>query len=123
MVVERFHNRIRRRISDDLDWSQPTPLEMNEVILLARRLDRTKDPRDTFIRADLIFQVINEQGDINYCAAEVAWHAEQKDVDRARHYAELLEPASGIATQAAVCGESHEPNLDWNQVLWVPYKI
>ena len=105
-----------------LDWEQPIQLNKAELTELVRNQGLTREVRASFIAADLVFHARDDAGNDVYCAVEISWTVNQYDIDRAERNADLLKRLTGHPCRAAVCGERHEWNLNWGNVLWIPRK-
>ena len=107
-------------IAFDLELKPPiVPVPMPELMEIAEQLGLDRDTRRSFIHADLVFTVQDENGQTLYCAVEVSWTVNQRDIDRARRNAGLLQQARNRPARAIVYGNRYENNLDWEKVDWV----
>ena len=107
-------------IAFDLELKPPlVPVTMPELMEIAEQLDLDRDTRRSFIHADLVFTAQDENGQTLYCAVEVSWTVNQRDIDRARRNAGLLQQARTRPARAIVYGNRYENNLDWEKVDWV----
>lgn len=105
-----------------LDWEQPIQLNKAELTELVHNQGLTREVRASFIAADLVFHAQDDAGNDAYCAVAISWTVNQYDIDRAERNADLLKRLTGCPCRAAVCGERHERNLNWGNVLWIPRK-
>ena len=107
-------------IAFDLELKPPIVLvTMPELMEIAEQLGLDRDTRRSFIHADLVFTVQDENGQTLYCAVEVSWTVNQRDIDRARRNASLIQQARNRPARAIVYGNRYENNLDWEKVDWV----
>ena len=107
-------------IASDLGLVLPiVPVTMPELMEIAEQLGLDRDTRRSFIHADLVFTVQDENGQTLYCAVEISWTVNQRDIDRARRNASLIQQARNRPARAIVYGNRYENNLDWEKVDWV----
>ena len=106
-------------IADELQLADPDPLLNAELIRFANRLDLDQATRRSFIRADLVFLAQDQDNAPRYSAVEISWTVGQRDIDRARRNAALIQQATGIPTLAVAAGHRYEERLDWTEVTWV----
>ena len=107
-------------IALDLELKRPIVLvPMPDLIEIAEQLGLDRDTRRSFVHADLVFTAQDENGQTLYCAVEVSWSVNQRDIDRARRNASLIQQARNRPARAIVYGNRYENNLDWEKVDWV----
>ena len=107
-------------IALDLELKRPIVLvPMPDLIEIAEQLGLDRDTRRSFVHADLVFTTQDENGQTLYCAVEVSWSVNQRDIDRARRNASLIQQARNRPARAIVYGNRYENNLDWEKVDWV----
>lgn len=107
-------------IALDLELKPPlVPVTMPELMEIAEQLGLDRDTRRSFVHADLVFTAQDENGQTLYCAVEVSWTVNQRDIDRARRNVSLIQQARNRPARAIVYGNRYENNLDWEKVDWV----
>lgn len=106
-------------ISSRLDLWEPKVLESDQLLAIARDLGLNRSDRSSFVAADLVFQGTDDDEQTFLCAVEISWTVNQRDIDRARRNASLLQQARNRPARAIVYGNRYENNLDWEKVDWV----
>ena len=107
-------------IALELDLEPPiVPVPMTDLMDIARQLGLDRATRISFVRADLVFTAQDENGQTLYCAVEIPRTVNQRDIDRARRNAGLLQQARNRPARAIVCSSRYENNLDWEKVDWI----
>ena len=119
-IAESQPLRTGHSIALDLDLKPPlVPVTMPDLMEIADQLGLDRDTRRSFVHADLVFTAQDENGQTLYCAVEISWTVNQRDIDRARRNAGLLQQARNQPARAIVYGNRYENNLDWEKVDWV----
>ena len=107
-------------IALELDLEPPiVPVPIPELMEIAKQLGLDRDTGRSFIHADLVFTAQDENGQTLYCAVEIPRTVNQRDIDRARRNAGLLQQARSRPARAIVCSSRYENNLDWEKVDWI----
>ncbi len=91
-----------------MGWANNMALPLPEADQAAERGDITWDEADDIVRADVIVSATSQEGTPVYVLAEISITVQEKDRDRARRRAALLEKATGVTTIPAVIGISEE---------------
>ena len=120
MLAEYRPERTSLRIAALLGLAGPTlvPAAALEQFAVWHNLDR--QTRSSFVNADLVFTAQDEAGQPVYCAVEISWTVNQRDLDRASRNAALIRAASGQPTYAVAVGNRYEKDLAWKEVNWTP---
>ena len=96
-----------------MGWANNMALPLPEADQAAERGDITWDEADDIVRADVIVSATSQEGTPVYVLAEISITVQEKDRDRARRRAALLEKATGVTAIPAVIGFSEEaPDSD-----------
>ena len=107
-------------IALELDLEPPiVPVPIPELMEIAKQLGLDRDTGRGFVLADLVFTAQDENGQTLYCAVEIPRTVNQRDIDRARRNANLLQQARNRPARAIVCSSRYENNLDWEKVDWI----
>lgn len=90
-----------------LQWRKT--LDRNEVAQIAGRArlsgaaaDIPRDYMRAFVRADLIFEATDRNGNETYVAVQISYSADERDVIRATRHAEYLTRFTGTPAYAAI---------------------
>ena len=109
-------------ISSYLDLWDPKKLPTDQLLAIARDLGLNRSDRESFVNADLVFQVTDDDEQTFLCAVEISWTINQYDIDRAQRNADLLQRALRHPARAVVYGDRYENGLTWENVHWVKMK-
>lgn len=120
MLAEYRPERTSLRISALLGLTGPTPVPAAAIEQFAIWHNLDRQTRSSFVNADLVFTAQDEAGQPVYCAVEISWTVNQRDLDRASRNAALIRAASGQPTYAVAVGNRYENDLVWNEVNWTP---
>ncbi len=94
-------------IAYDMGCEYSRLVERAELIRMARRSDTSGISRgdlDSFIRADAVAEMTDEEGRTRYLAIEFSFTAQKRDVERAVRNAEFLTRFTDAPASAAVAG-------------------
>ena len=107
-------------IALELDLEPPiVPVPIPELMEIAKQLGLDRDTGRGFVLADLVFTAQDENGQTLYCAVEIPRTVNQRNIDRTRRNASLLQQARNRPARAIVCSSRYENNLDWEKVDWI----
>ena len=109
MFMERTAREDGAIIANDMGLQWRKTLERGEVVQIADRARRSgaaagisRDHMRAFVRADLIFEATDRNGDKTYVAVEISYTADERDVVRASRHAEYLTQFTGTPAYAAI---------------------
>ena len=109
MFMERTAREDGAIIANDMGLQWRKTLERGEVVQIADRAQRSgaaagisRDHMRAFVRADLIFEATDRNGDKTYVAVEISYTADERDVVRASRHAEYLTQFTGTPAYAAI---------------------
>ena len=109
MFMERTAREDGAIIANDMGLQWRKTLERGEVVQIADRARRSgaavgisRDYMRAFVRADLIFEATDRNGDETYVAVEISYTADERDVVRASRHAEYLTRFTGTPAYAAI---------------------
>ena len=112
-------------IVDGMGYEYSRLLERVELIRMARRSDTSGIERsvlESFIRADAVAEVADEEGRSRYVAIEISFTAQKNDVDRAVRNAEFITRFTGVPASAAVAGlrmaDEARGDVESGNVFW-----
>jgi hypothetical protein len=90
-------------ILDRLGLTYVTILDRRDLVGLLRRFrDIPTGKRESFYRADMVLEALDDHGDTRYVAVEASYTADRRDSDRARRNAGFLTRATGCPAHAVV---------------------
>ena len=109
MFMERTAREDAAIIANDMGLQWRKALERGEVVQIADKARRSgaaagisRDHMRAFVRADLIFEATDRNGDKTYVAVEISYTADERDVVRASRHAEYLTQFTGTPAYAAI---------------------
>ncbi len=105
----------------DLDWQRT--LNQKALSRIARDLQLNRNERISFIQADLVLEVVDQDGAEYYLAVEVSFTADTRDTDRAKRNANFLELSTGLPGIAAIASVHNDHSVQSlvksGEVRWI----
>ncbi len=99
-------------ILDRLGLTYVTILDRRDLVGLLRRFrDIPTGERESFFRADLVLEALDDNGATRYVAVEASYTADRRDSDRARRNAGFLTRVTGCPTHAVVASLRNDRDI------------
>ena len=112
-------------IADSMGFDLVRTMSQREIISLARSQNAqgiSKNELQSFIRADLIMEVVNGSEEVCYIAVEISFTADERDTHRAIRNAKFLTQFTGKPAYAAVAGLDRDnriqSSIEAGDVFW-----
>ena len=112
-------------LAEDMGLAWVRTLPPPEIGALVRAADLSDVPKNdlrSFVRADLIMETTDENGELCYVAVEVSFTANGRDTSRAVRNAAILSRATGRSARAAVAAKRVDdrirPRIESGEVFW-----
>lgn len=112
-------------LAEDMGLAWFRTLAPPEIGALVRSADLSDVPKNdlrSFVRADLIMETTDENGELCYVAVEVSFAANGRDTSRAVRNAAILARATGRSARAAVAAKRVDdrirPRIESGEVFW-----
>ena len=112
-------------IADSMGFDLVRTMSQREIISLARSQNAQEIPKNelqSFVRADLIMEVVNGSQEVCYIAVEISFTVDERDTHRAIRNAKFLTQFTGKLAYAAVAGLDRDnriqSSIDVGDVFW-----
>ena len=112
-------------IADSMGFDLVRTMSQREIISLARSQNAqgiSKNELQSFVRADLIMEVVNGSEEVCYIAVEISFTVDERDTDRAIRNAKFLMQFTGKLAYAAVAGLDKDnriqSSIEAGDVFW-----
>ena len=112
-------------IADSLGFDLVRTMSQREIISLARSQNAGEIPKNelqSFVRADLIMEVVNGSEEVCYIAVEISFTVDERDTHRAIRNAKFLTQFTGKPAYAAVAGLDRDnriqSSIEAGDVFW-----
>ena len=112
-------------IADSMGFDLVRTMSQREIISLARSQNAgeiSKNELQSFVRADLIMEVVNGSEEVCYIAVEISFTVDERDTDRAIRNAKFLTQFTGKPAYAAVAGLDKDnriqSSIEAGDVFW-----
>ncbi|MCY3871357.1 MAG: hypothetical protein OXG87_17545 [Gemmatimonadetes bacterium] len=112
-------------IADSMGFDLVRTMSQREIISLARSQNARDIPKNelhSFVRADLIMEVVNGSEEVCYIAVEISFTVDERDTDRAIRNAKFLTQFTGKPAYAAVAGLDRDnriqSSIEAGDVFW-----
>ncbi len=112
-------------IADSMGFDLVRTMSQREIISLARSQNAQEIPKNelqSFVRADLIMEVVNGSEEVCYIAVEISFTADERDTHRAIRNAKFLTQFTGKPAYAAVAGLDRDnriqSSIEARDVFW-----
>lgn len=112
-------------IADSMGFDLVRTMSQREIISLARSQNAKEIPKNelqSFVRADLIMEVVNGSEEVCYIAVEISFTADERDTHRAIRNAKFLTQFTGKPAYAAVAGLDKDnriqSSIEAGDVFW-----
>ncbi|MCY3682280.1 MAG: hypothetical protein OXH16_12830 [Gemmatimonadetes bacterium] len=112
-------------IADSMGFDLVRTMSQREIISLARSQNARGIPKNelqSFVRADLIMEVVNGSEEVCYIAVEISFTVDERDTHRAIRNAKFLTQFTGKPAYAAVAGMDRDnriqSRIEAGDVFW-----
>ena len=112
-------------IADSMGFDLLRRVPQHEIISLARSQNVQEIPKNelqSFVRADLIMEVVNGSQEVCYIAVEISFTVDERDTHRAIRNAKFLTQFTGKLAYAAVAGLDRDnriqSSIEMGDVFW-----
>ena len=112
-------------IADSMGFDLVRTMSQREIISLARSQNAQGIPKNelqSFVRADLIMEVVNGLEEVCYIAVEISFTVDERDTDRVIRNAKFLTQFTGKPAYAAVAGLDKDnriqSSIEAGDVFW-----
>ena len=112
-------------IADSMGFDLVRTMSQREIISLARSQNAQGIPKNelqSFVRTDLIMEVVNGSEEVCYIAVEISFTVDERDTDRAIRNAKFLTQFTGKPAYAAVAGLDRDnriqSSIEAGDVFW-----
>ncbi len=112
-------------IADSMGFDLVRTMSQREIISLARSQNAQEIPKNelqSFLRADLIMEVVNGSEEVCYIAVEISFTVDERDTHRAIRNAKFLTQFTGKPAYAAVAGldrdDRIQSRIEAGDVFW-----
>ncbi len=112
-------------IADSMGFDLVRTMSQREIISLARSQNAQEIPKNelqSFVRADLIMEVVNGSKEVCYIAVEISFTVDERDTHRAIRNAKFLTQFTGKPAYAAVAGLDRDnriqSSIEARDVFW-----
>ena len=112
-------------IADSMGFDLVRTMSQREIISLARSQNAQEIPKNelqSFVRADLIMEVVNGSQEVCYIAVEISFTVDERDTRRAIRNAKFLTQFTGKSAYAAVAGLDRDnriqSSIEAGDVFW-----
>ncbi len=112
-------------IADSMGFDLVRTMSQREIISLARSQNAREIPKNelqSFVRADLIMEVVNGSEEICYIAVEISFTVDERDTHRAIRNAKFLTQFTSKPAYAAVAGldrdDRIQSSIEAGDVFW-----
>ena len=112
-------------IADSMGFDMVRTMSQREIISLARSQNVQEIPKNelqSFVRADLIMEVVNGSQEVCYIAVEISFTVDERDTRRAIRNAKFLTQFTGKSAYAAVAGLDRDnriqSSIEAGDVFW-----
>ena len=112
-------------IADSMGFDLVRTMSQREIISLARSQKAQEIPKNelqSFVRADLIMEVVNGSEEVCYIAVEISFTVDERDTHRAIRNAKFLTQFTGKPAYAAVAGLDRDnriqSSIEARDVFW-----
>lgn len=112
-------------IADSMGFDLVRTMSQREIISLARSQNAQEIPKNelqSFLRADLIMEVVNGSEEVCYIAVEISFTVDERDTHRAIRNAKFLTQFTGKPAYAAVAGLDRDnriqSRIEAGDVFW-----